>query len=222
MTRIFSDFVYGDGPRQRCWWSGTCYVPDRPSVVGSCRADVAIIGTGSTDLSAALHLAEAGVDVVVLDAHFPGWGASGRNGGFCFLGGGAKTDASLDVEFGRQGRLEYRAMEHAAVEFVQNLLTRLGLSVDLHSKDETELAHRPSDMALLRAKAASVEENYGVSPVLIKKSNLLENGLGGLFFWCSDDTHWVRFEPNEIPDGIGRRCREGRYHNSQLQPRAAQ
>lgn len=44
-------------------------------------AQVAIIGAGFTGLSAALHLAEAGIDAVVVEASEIGWGASGRNGG---------------------------------------------------------------------------------------------------------------------------------------------
>src|SRR5258707_8428174 len=42
---------------------------------------VAIIGGGFAGLSTALHLAEQGTDVVVLEAQQPGWGASGNNGG---------------------------------------------------------------------------------------------------------------------------------------------
>ncbi len=45
------------------------------------RCDVCVVGAGYTGLSAALHLAELGYDVIVLDAHRVGWGASGRNGG---------------------------------------------------------------------------------------------------------------------------------------------
>jgi glycine/D-amino acid oxidase-like deaminating enzyme len=45
------------------------------------KVDVAIVGAGYTGLSTALHLAEKGVRVCVLEANEPGWGASGRNGG---------------------------------------------------------------------------------------------------------------------------------------------
>ena len=52
-----------------------------PPLDGDRRVSVAIVGGGFTGLSTALHLAEKGVDVVVLEANEPGWGASGRNGG---------------------------------------------------------------------------------------------------------------------------------------------
>lgn len=45
------------------------------------RADVVIIGAGFCGLSAAIHLAKNGVDVVCLEAEHVGWGASGRNNG---------------------------------------------------------------------------------------------------------------------------------------------
>lgn len=53
----------------------------RPRRDGERSVSVAVIGGGFTGLSAALHLAERGVDVAVLEAHQPGWAASGRNGG---------------------------------------------------------------------------------------------------------------------------------------------
>lgn len=52
-----------------------------PALSESLKVDVAIVGAGYTGLSTALHLAEKGVSVCVLEANEPGWGASGRNGG---------------------------------------------------------------------------------------------------------------------------------------------
>ncbi len=50
-------------------------------LAGEHRFDICIVGGGFTGLSAALHAAEAGASVCVLEASEPGWGASGRNGG---------------------------------------------------------------------------------------------------------------------------------------------
>ena len=55
--------------------------PDRPCLTGPLDVDVCVIGAGFTGLSSALHLVEAGYNVVVLEAARVGYGASGRNGG---------------------------------------------------------------------------------------------------------------------------------------------
>ena len=55
--------------------------PDLPELIGTQQADVIVIGAGFTGLSTALHLREAGVDVAIVEAAEPGWGASGRNNG---------------------------------------------------------------------------------------------------------------------------------------------
>ncbi len=53
----------------------------RPSLQGDITADVCVIGAGFTGLSTAIHLAEKGFKVVVLEGSLVGFGASGRNGG---------------------------------------------------------------------------------------------------------------------------------------------
>ena len=52
-----------------------------PVLQGTVQADVGIVGGGYTGLSAALHLAQRGYSVALLEAHKVGFGASGRNGG---------------------------------------------------------------------------------------------------------------------------------------------
>lgn len=61
-----------------------------PQATGAIRCDVCIIGGGFTGLSSALHLANKGFDVVLLEAHRLGFGASGRNGGQ--VGSGQRLD----------------------------------------------------------------------------------------------------------------------------------
>ena len=64
------------------YWAATAATgPPVPDFDGSEKAETVVIGAGYTGLSAALHLAEQGRSVLVLDAHEPGWGASGRNNG---------------------------------------------------------------------------------------------------------------------------------------------
>lgn len=70
------------GELPKSWYAATADIPEqRPPLKGEVRVDVCIVGAGFTGLSAARHLAQKGMSVVVLDAHRSGFGASGRNGG---------------------------------------------------------------------------------------------------------------------------------------------
>ena len=176
MRRIFGDYAYGPGPREGCWWDMTCDMPQVPRLEGDLQADIAIIGAGYTGLNAALTLAKGGAQVVVLEAGQPGFGASGRNGGFCCLGGGRAEDSWLDARLGRDARLEWRRTERDAVDHVSGLIDTYGWDVDRHSQGETLLAHKPMTL-----KADGIEENYGVAPETLGKEDLASAGMGGPF-----------------------------------------
>ncbi len=67
----------------RSLWSAlTPVAAEHPPLSGTIEADVAIVGAGFLGLSTAVHLAESGARVALLEADEPGFGASGRNTGF--------------------------------------------------------------------------------------------------------------------------------------------
>lgn len=68
------------------WEKTAPSAPQTPALIGDAKADVAIVGGGYTGLSAALHLAEAGVCAVLLEADEIGFGGSGRNVGLVNAG----------------------------------------------------------------------------------------------------------------------------------------
>ncbi|MHA6264175.1 NAD(P)/FAD-dependent oxidoreductase [Arenibacterium sp. CAU 1754] len=181
MTRIFSDHAYGPGPRQGCWWDETISAPDWPVLDGDMTVDVAIVGGGFTGVSAALHLAESGASAALFESDTPGWGASGRNGGFCCLGGAMIENAALTRRFGAKDAAAYWQAERDAVTLVADLLKRHAISTDVHSKGETILAHRPRDMEALRRKADAMARDAGPPPELIEPADLRGHGMGGPF-----------------------------------------
>ncbi|WP_113911616.1 NAD(P)/FAD-dependent oxidoreductase [Roseovarius dicentrarchi] len=181
MRRIYPLHAYGEAPREACYWRTTAPEADNPPARGTLSADVAIIGAGFTGLSAALHLAEAGADVIVLEAQDVGWGASGRNGGFCCLGGSAASDKALRRQFGEDARRDYRMTERRAVELAERLIDRHAMQVDRHSDGETTMAHTEAAYRGLEAQTADIERDYGVTPTLTPKADLIENGMNGPF-----------------------------------------
>ncbi|OZA07395.1 MAG: oxidoreductase, partial [Rhodobacterales bacterium 17-64-5] len=94
-----------------------------PPLAGEVQADVAIVGAGYMGLSAALHLAEKGVKVVVLEAHRVGFGASGRNGGQ--VGSGQRQDQDwIERAVGHQHARRLWDMAEDAKALVRDLIAR--------------------------------------------------------------------------------------------------
>lgn len=100
MDPLFRNDKQGQFPTS--WYAATASIPPpRPALEETRKADVAILGAGFTGLTCALELARKGIDVVVLEAHRAGFGASGRNGGQ--VGSGFNMDQrKLEAQLGRE------------------------------------------------------------------------------------------------------------------------
>jgi len=179
MRRIYEAAAYQTPTA--CWWRETAPPVDHSRLEGDHVTEVAVIGGGFTGLNAALALAEAGVGVTVLDAEHPGWGASGRNGGFCCLGGSKLGGAAVERRHGTDERSLWHAAERAAVAHVRDLLDRHAIAADTHSAGETCLAHTPRAFTAMRASVPQVERDHGVTPEVFGREKLAEQGLAGQF-----------------------------------------
>lgn len=134
------------------WFDTATSAPETPPLEQSVRTDVLVIGAGYTGLSTALHLAEAGADVTVLDAHEPGWGASGRNGGQ--VNPTLKHDPDeLLRQFGPEiGERLVQAMAGSA-DLVFSLVQRHGIDCDPVRQGWLQLSHGEAGLAALRRRA---------------------------------------------------------------------
>ena len=74
-------------PHIRSYYAASAHsTSDYPALTGEVTADVCVIGGGMAGCSTALHLAERGYRVVLLESNHIGWGASGRSGGQALTG----------------------------------------------------------------------------------------------------------------------------------------
>ncbi|MEM7239288.1 MAG: FAD-binding oxidoreductase [Pseudomonadota bacterium] len=147
------------GEHAESWYAATAgEIPDRPALGGEIKADVCVIGGGYAGLSAALHLAEQGVDVVLLDANRVGWGASGRNGGQ--LGIGPRADiTAYEKAIGKADARRVWDIALAANQLVRDLIGKHAIACDLRD-GYLEAAYRPSETDELHEWVEHLRDNY--------------------------------------------------------------
>ncbi len=123
--------------------------PDAPSLTTDLRVDVAVVGGGFTGLSTALHLAERGVKVALLEAHQPGYGASGRNGGQ--VNPGLKSDPEVvERDFGQDLGSRMNALSGGAPALVFDLIKRHGIACEARQNGTLRAATNARQTTSLR------------------------------------------------------------------------
>jgi glycine/D-amino acid oxidase-like deaminating enzyme len=133
-------------------------VPDDP-LRGDTEADVAIVGAGFTGLWTAYYLARAdpALRVVVCEREIAGFGASGRNGGWC----SALFPASLtklERMAGRDGAVAMQRAMHGAVDEVGRVAAAEGIDCHFAKGGTVLLARSPAQLERARAQVAQARE----------------------------------------------------------------
>ncbi|MCV2879512.1 FAD-binding oxidoreductase [Sedimentimonas flavescens] len=135
--------------------------PERAALQGAVQADVCIVGAGYTGLSAALHLAEAGRRVILLEAHRVGFGASGRNGGQ--IGSGQRLEVTeLEKMMGKPAARRLWDLAEEAKALTYDLAARAGVPT---YRGIAHAALKPSEVAHAHEMAAYLATHYGYDQI---------------------------------------------------------
>jgi glycine/D-amino acid oxidase-like deaminating enzyme len=137
-----------------------------------------IVGGGYTGLSTALHLArDHGMVTAVLEAGEIGWGASGRNGGFCVPGGSKISLATMARRYGKEEAAAYVRLTHGAVDRVAGLLADEQIDASVQPGGEYTLAHSRKAMASLESYRDTMIAIHGHVQDVKSPQELKELGL---------------------------------------------
>jgi len=196
MNLLFSNDRAGAYPDS--WYTATAKPLDPfPALRSDTTADVCVIGGGYTGLSAALHLAKAGLDVVLLEAHRVGFGASGRNGGQ--LGSGQRQGQKwLEQRLGRDDARHMWDLSEAAKKTVHDLCGEHGIEAGFRPGVAHANWHK-SDMDHTVSDAEHLENLYNYDKIDVLDKSEIDQLTGSNAFvggdvdWGAGHLHPLRF-----------------------------
>jgi gamma-glutamylputrescine oxidase len=162
MNLLYSNDTKGAFPRS--WYAATAHErTPAPQLRGDAAADICVVGGGFTGLSAALHLAERGYSVALIEAHRVGFGASGRNGGQ--LGSGQRVEQTdLEKMVGEAEALKLWELAENAKNLVKQLISKHNIDCDL----KPGIAHATfsaSETAHEHAYVEHLQSRYGYDQI---------------------------------------------------------
>lgn len=152
-----------------------------PTLQGEFDADVCIIGAGYTGLSSALHLAEKGLNVALLEAEKVGWGASGRNGGH--VGTGQRVgQESLEQKYGSKTAKQLWNSGLQAANLVRDLVNKHQIQCDL-KQGILHVATKSTDVEHMRQSTENLHNNYGYDQMHFVEKDEVDQMLGSNKFY---------------------------------------
>ena len=165
--------------------------------------NVAIIGGGYTGLSAALHLAEAGIDVRLFEANRIGWGASGRNGGQ--LHSGQRRDQDwLEHNLGRDDAHRLWRLAEEAKALTKNLIRRHGIACNWRD-GLIDTVHKQRLVGEEMAYVEKLRNEYGYAPVEWLDRDQLAAAIGtDVYFGGRRDMGAGHLDPLRFAQGLAR------------------
>jgi len=178
--RVFDASLYRHDRAEPSYWEATVERPPVPRLAGDEIAEVAIIGSGFTGLSCALHLArDHGIEAVALDAGAPGWGASGRNGGLVCIPPAKASVPQMVRRWGREETADFYRWAIAGCELARSLPAEEDFDVRARGDGNLEVADHPARFAGLVENARHLNELVGVPIRILDRDGFAAIGHGG-------------------------------------------
>ncbi len=196
----------------RSWYEDT--VDERPSYArldGDKSCDVAIIGGGFTGLSAAAHLAASGTNVVLIEAHRFGDGASGRNGGQMNTGQRAWPE-EMEAEYGFTRAKALFDLAEEAKAHLLDFAKAHHIDID-YAPGQMSVAHKKRYVDNYRAHAEIMANRFGYPHISFMGADETAERLGSRrFFGGVRDTGTGHIHPLKLLIGTARVAAEAGAH----------
>ena len=164
------------------YWSATAAepAPDDGPLTGTLDTEVAIIGAGYTGLSCAYHLArDYGIRATVIEANRPGWGCSGRNGGFARAAIGRHSFGKMIDLWGRDTARRVFGQALAAVRNVRTLIREGDIACDALEAGHLKIAHLPGRAPALAREAELLQREFEYPAEFLSAAQLQSDHIGG-------------------------------------------
>lgn len=177
--------------------------PDYPRLDGDAAADVVVIGGGFTGLSAAAHLAKAGTNVVLIEAHRFGDGASGRNGGQ--MGTGQRAWAEeLEAELGLTRAKALFGLAEEAKAHLLSFAEANGIEID-YMPGQMSVVHKKRYLNDYRAHPEIMAERFDYPHIAFMDAAETAGRLGSThYFGGARDTGTGHIHPLKLVVGTAR------------------
>lgn len=167
--------IHRPGMEGGLWAATAAAAPDLPTLDGELIADAVVVGGGFTGLSTALHAAERGLSVVLLEADQIGSGASGRNGGQVIPG--LKMDPSaLRRDYGQDMGGRIVKLSGGAADLVFDLIKRHAMDCPASQGGWIQGAHSKVALKSVLSRADEWQREGAPADILDRKAIAEETG----------------------------------------------